>query len=402
MTAKRGTILLLAAALAVDYADRSVVGAVGPQLKAYFHIGNAGLGVVASAFAVTGALAAVPAGSLVDGRDRVRLLRLALLLWAVAMVAGGGAVYLWWLIAARVVLGALAAVARPAAASLIGDLYRTSERSRAMGAVDVGELVGTGLGLLIAAAGATFLGWRGVFWILAAAGAVLALVARRVREPRRRRRSRHVPLVEAFREVLRSRTIVVVIVANSVGYFFFAGVRTFAVTFAAKHYGVSERVADLLVVLLGVGAIAGLLLGGRIGDRLATSGPTSRRLVFAAGAFVAAVVLYAGALVVPSLALAMPLYIVGSGALTLATPVLDAIRIDVMPPDLWGRAEAVRTTTQVVLEAVAPLAFGLVADALGGDGRGLQLAFLAVLPLLLGNGLILLLARGPLERECRS
>jgi hypothetical protein len=63
----------------------------------------------------------------------------------------------------------------------------------------------------------------------------------------------------------------------------------------------------------------------------------------------------------------------------------------------------VRTTTQVLFEALAPLGFGLVADTLGGrGGRGLQLAFLVSLPLLLANGLILLLARKPLEREGRT
>jgi hypothetical protein len=100
----------------------------------------------------------------------------------------------------------------------------------------------------------------------------------------------------------------------------------------------------------------------------------------------------------------MPLYVAGSATLTAASPMLDAIRLDVVAPDMWGRAESVRTTTQIVFEAVAPLAFGLVADALGGSGggRGLQLAFLVSLPLLLANGLILLLARGPLEREGRS
>jgi hypothetical protein len=51
-----------------------------------------------------------------------------------------------------------------------------------------------------------------------------------------------------------------------------------------------------------------------------------------------------------------------------------------------------------------PSTIGIVADALGGSGggRGLQLAFLVSLPLLLANGIILLLARKPLEREGRD
>lgn len=399
----RPTLVVLAAALAVDYADRSVVGALGPQLKSTFHLSNAGLGLLASSFAVVASLATLPAGSLVDRHNRVRLLRIGLALWAVAMTIGGGAIALWMLIAARIALGSLTAVARPAAASMIGDLYRPAQRSRALAFVDAGELIGTGFGLAIAAFAGAFLHWRSVFWILAAIGAGLAWYARRIDEPKRRkRRDASRSFRKAVHEVLHTRTVLVVILAGSVGYFFFAGVRTFAVTFTVHKYGVSQSVADLLLILVGVGAAAGIIVGGRIGDRLSKASHQGVRLVFAAGAFTAAVVLYAGALFIPSLAFAMPLFVVGSAALSSATPMLDAVRLDVISPDVWGRAESVRTLSQIVFEAIAPLGFGAVADLLGGGGRGLQYAFLLALPLLLGNGLLLLLARDALERECRG
>jgi predicted MFS family arabinose efflux permease len=395
----RGTLLLLSAALAVDYGDRSVVGAVGPKLKETFDLGNTGLGVIASAFAVVAAVATIPAGALVDRWNRMRLLTAALALWSLAMAAGGGAVALWMLIVARLALGALAAVARPAAASLIGDLYPPSRRSRAFGIVNAGELVGTGVGLAVAAAAGAFLSWRGVFWILAALGGGLAFVARGIPEPARTEDGSRHSLGEAFAIVLRTKTVLVIILASCVGYFFFAGVRTFAVTFAVRHYGVSQSAADGLLIIIGIGAAGGLLAGGRIGDALAAHRAARWRLYFAAAAFAAACLLYLAALFVHPLVLAMPLYVAGSAALSAASPSLDAIRLDVIAPDLWGRAESVRTTTQVLFEALAPLAFGIVSDAFGGGGRGLQLAFLLSLPLLLANGVILIAARGPVERE---
>jgi len=404
LTQPRLTLLLVAAALAVDYGDRSVIGAVEPQLKRQFDLGNTGLGLVASAFAVVGAVATVPAGALVDSRNRVRLLTIGLALWSAAMVVGGASPTLWMFLASRIVLGALVAVARPAGASLVGDLYRPSERNKALSVIDAGELVGTGVGVVVAALVGALLSWRGVFCILAAFGATLSFFARRAREPARREAGRRESLAEAFRIVLSTRTVVIVIVASCVGYFFFAGVRTFAVTFTVKHYGVGQSVADVLLLLLGAGAAGGLFAGGRVGDRLTEQGRSGTRLVVAAALFAAAAGLFAVALFVPGLWLAMPLYVLGGATLTAASPMLDAIRLDVVAPDLWGRAESVRTTTQIVFEAAAPLGFGLVADSLGGSegGRGLQLAFLVSLPLLLANGLILLLARGPLEREGRS
>jgi predicted MFS family arabinose efflux permease len=149
------------------------------------------------------------------------------------MTIGGAAVTLWMFVGARMMLGALVAVARPAAASLVGDLYPPSERNRALSVVDAGELVGTGVGVVIAALAGAFLSWRGGFWIVAAAGAGLAFFARRGEEPKRREGDKRQSLVEAFRVVLTTKTVVIVIVASCVGYFFFAGERTFAVTFTA-------------------------------------------------------------------------------------------------------------------------------------------------------------------------
>ncbi|HSP72564.1 MAG TPA: MFS transporter, partial [Gaiellaceae bacterium] len=67
-------LLLLTAALALDYADRACVGALGPDLKHEFAISNTGFGLLASAFAVVGGLATVPAGILTD-RARRTLVR---------------------------------------------------------------------------------------------------------------------------------------------------------------------------------------------------------------------------------------------------------------------------------------------------------------------------------------
>src|SRR5262249_53299587 len=64
-------------------------------------------------------------------------------------------------------------------------------------------------------------------------------------------------------------------------------------------------------------------------------------------------------------------------------PPLDAARLDIMPPLLWGRAEAVRTLLRSLAMALAPLLFGAVSDHVFGGGRsGLQWTFIVmILPL---------------------
>ena len=69
--------------------------------------------------------------------------------------------------------------------------------------------------------------------------------------------------------------------------------------------------------------------------------------------------------------------------LSAQNPPLDAARLDIMPPYLWGRAEAVRTFLRGIAQALAPLLFGAVSDHVFGGGRsGLQWTFVVmILPL---------------------
>jgi hypothetical protein len=64
-------------------------------------------------------------------------------------------------------------------------------------------------------------------------------------------------------------------------------------------------------------------------------------------------------------------------------PPLDAARLDIMVPLLWGRAEGVRTFLRTLAQAFAPLLFGAVSDHVFGGGRsGLQWTFaIMLLPL---------------------
>ena len=62
---------------------------------------------------------------------------------------------------------------------------------------------------------------------------------------------------------------------------------------------------------------------------------------------------------------------------------VDAARLDIMVPLLWGRAAGVRTALRTGAQALAPLLFGAVSDYVFGGGRsGLQWTFvLMLLPL---------------------
>jgi hypothetical protein len=77
---------------------------------------------------------------------------------------------------------------------------------------------------------------------------------------------------------------------------------------------------------------------------------------------------------------AVPYLIFAALAVSAQNPPLDAARLDIMVPLLWGRAEGVRTLLRTAAQALAPLLFGAVSDYVFGGGRtGLQWTFVVML-----------------------
>jgi len=153
---------------------------------------------------------------------------------------------------------------------------------------------------------------------------------------------------------------------------------------------------------LGVGAVGGIALGSVLSDRLMARGQGRRRLSLAAGGYLLTAACWLPALLVHSLAQALPMLILGSAALAATIPALDAVRIDVVPPQARGRTEAVRTLFRAVAEGGAPLAFGVVAAAHGGNDTGLQLAFLITLPGLVATAGLLMIAARSYDADRRA
>jgi MFS family permease len=195
----------------------------------------------------------------------------------------------------------------------------------------------------------------------------------------------------AARYVLRVRTNVALIVSGACGYYFLAGVQTFGVEFVRGQYHVSQVLANLLMLVVGGGAAAGVILSGPMGDRLLRRGRLKGRLEVASFAAVITVFLFIPALVTHQWRTALPFIVLAGAMLSAQNPPIDAARLDIVPPALWGRAEGVRTFVRSGAQALAPLIFGGVSDLLsfGNTTRGLQITFLIMLLPLAASALYL-------------
>jgi len=424
-------VVVLAGVLALSSADAATVGASAIQLRQHLHIDNTDIGLLVAVSSLVGAVAAVPFGVLADRVRRTFILSVAIVLWGVAMLWSATAGSFGTLLLARLALGFVTAAAGPVVASLVGDYFPSRERGRIYSFILTGELVGAGAGFAVTGDIAA-LSWRAAFVILAIPAFFLAYFVLRLPEPVRGgqgalledpayRRSSHpavaaetepepggvtdaqrltserhiapdprlvregtvgrMGFIAAARYVLHVRTNVALIISGACGYYFLAGVQTFGVEFVHAQYHVDQVLANLLMLVVGGGAAAGILVAGPLGDRRLRNGHLKGRLQVAAFASVAAVALFIPALVTHSSFTALPYIVLAGAALSAQNPPIDAARLDIVPAALWGRAEGIRTFVRTGAQALAPLVFGAVSDLLSGGHpySGLRWTFVIML-----------------------
>jgi MFS family permease len=469
--ARTRVVVLFAGVLALSSAQIATVGSVAPQLQSSLHLDNYKIGLLNSVTLIVAAVAVIPTGLVVDRIKRIPILSISIVLWSVATLLGALANSYGTLLLTRVVLGVVSATAGPAIASLTGDYFPSDERGRVYGYILTGEILGTAVGFVVCGNVAGAFGWRAAFWVLAIPGFFLARsLWRTVPEPRRGGHDRlergvldlrdHAPrtptevrepgsnrgrdlayqlaedkgyrpdprlvlqrdpdrmsLREAVRYILSIPTNVLLILSSSLGYFFFSGLETYATLFVVSHFHTSQSEATLVLGVLVLGAVCGTLAVGPICDLLTRRGSVAARVWVPAFCNAGAGLLLIPGLLTSSLSTSIFFCFFGTALISAANPPLDAARLDIMPSGLWGRAESTRTFLRSIAQALAPLAFGAVADLIAGfrphqapvgthtgpiasgTGTGLEVSFLIMLLSLFASAWFLWRARPTYPRD---
>lgn len=470
--ARARVIGLFGGVLALSTADAATVGAVARQLNTSLNINFAEIGLLSTVPLLIGAVFVAPVGMLVDRVKRLPLLSASIVLWSVASLASAFAGSYGTLLLTRVALGAVSATAGPAIASLTGDYFPANERGRVFSYILAGEVAGTAAGFIVSSTVASVISWRAAFVMMAIPGFFLARALwRTVPEPLRGGQSHLEPgvmdlhealaavrsraaepypveyadvsqdeiahaavrrrgvkpdddlvlredpvrmsLARAVRYILSIPSNAMLIIGSSLGYFYFAGLTTFVLLFVEDHYRVGLASAELVLIMLVIGALIGTLASGRISDLLVRRGFIEARVLIPAVCYVGAAALLIPGILASSLGGAIWFDVGGAALLSAANPPLDAARLDIIPARLWGRAESVRSFLRSISQAFAPLIFGAVTDLIAGftpqqtvgthhikntiskasEGTGLEVTFLIMLATLAAAGVFLARAR---------
>jgi MFS transporter, ACS family, L-galactonate transporter len=163
-------VILCAAAIAINYLDRSTIAIANPQIRAEFHMSAAQFGALQSAWSLAFALAQIPVGLLIDRVGPGMLLGISLILWSLAVAAGGLVASYLRLLIARAVLGVTESPAYPTAVRVTSDWFHVRDRGMPTGVFNMGANVGTAIGPPLLTALMLLGGWRWMFMVMGIVG----------------------------------------------------------------------------------------------------------------------------------------------------------------------------------------------------------------------------------------
>jgi len=277
MRSQKGPQILTVLAITnlVAYAVRNALFGVYPDLRAKFSVDDQTLGLLTTAFLVPHAVATLPFGWAGDIYDRRRVITFGLVLAALASVTCALAQNMIQLGVSRAVVGFGTAAVVPVANSIIGQLYEGPRKASRIALFNLGLLFG---GLLGFGAGLG-VGFPAVVVVLAVPTLLLGLGVLALPVPPHPGRREHMPLWKYIRKLaklfategralLRIRTLRWLIVSATAMAFAAGGFNAWLLDFLQRDKGMTKGDATTVLSIAMVGAVAGIIVGGRIADRL--------------------------------------------------------------------------------------------------------------------------------------
>jgi len=364
------TLLVLLGINTMNFYDRQVLGAVGEPVKNQWRLSDAELGALGTAFILLYAVVGVPLGHWADIGRRKIILAAGVTLWSVLTSLSGLAWSFASLFILRLGVGVGEASCAPAANSLLGDLFPSGRRARAISLFMLGLPVGLGLSFAVSGMIARHWGWRQALFVAGLPGLVLGLLTFGIPEPQRGA-AEHQAIGAARRKgspvlaVLRIPTMWWIILSGALHNFNMYALGHFLSPLLMRYHGLGVDVAGWIsAVVYGFGGGLGVLFGGWVCDRIVKHRISGRLEVAALALLVSLPCLFlslqpsrghfwaTAAWLLPG---CMCLYVYYSG-------VYAAVQ-DIVEPALRGTAMALYFCAMYLLgAALGPYATGLISD----------------------------------------
>ncbi len=283
-------VIILFALVVLSVLDRNILTLLVEPIKADLHISDVQFSLLYGlAFSISYAVAAMPAGWMIDRFDRRVVIFFGVALWSVATAMTGLARTFTQLFVARTGVGAGEATLSPGQQSMLADLFPRDRLTLPLSVSSLGLKVGGGAALIIGGALSALFpptetvslpilgalkGWQFIFLAIGLPGLLLASIIFLVPEPARRRghdgAANPPGFIAYFSVILRNLRFYV---GHHLGQALFVavvvGVSAWAPAYFTRIHGWSEAQTGLsLGSAMLWGPVLGLPLHGYLADKL--------------------------------------------------------------------------------------------------------------------------------------
>lgn len=254
--------------------DNFIVAGVLPLMAEDLRISLALAGIQATVFSLVYAFGAPVLASMTERFERKTVLLTSMGLFAVANVGTALVPDFVSLLIMRALAAAAAAVFSPIAAAMAAELSLERHRGKAISVVTGGLTVSLVLGVPIGAVIAEWANWRAGFGFVAALG-VFCMLGIAVALPKLEGSAAGPRFLERFRpagqaDVALALTQSLVIIGSTfIAFTYLAGI-------VYDLHVAGRQLAAVFLLVYGVAAIAGNMLGGRLADRIGALATTKR------------------------------------------------------------------------------------------------------------------------------
>ena len=369
----RTALIVLTALNLLNYADRNVLFAVQPLVQDEFHLTNAQIGYLTSAFLGFYMLAAPFVGPLADRYSRKPIIVLGALFWSGLTLLTAVTHTYTELLIRHTLVGVGEATFVTIAPTFVADLFAEKKRGRILGVFYLAIPVGSAAGYLLGGYLAPHHGWRFPFYIAAAPGFLLALVVLFLKEPERGQFDsvKETPERGTILGLARNPAFLTSTLGMAAMTFSLGGIQVWIPKFLFSERGYTLESANLAFgIVIVVDGIVAALAGGWLGDYLLPRMKSSYYLVSAASMLLGMPVMIVALFVKGPMM--MPAIGVAAFFLLFNTAPLNAAVINSVGAHIRATALAVNIFIIHILGDVpSPTMMGWVADK-----RSLQAAFI--------------------------
>jgi len=347
------------------------VDPVIPQIASSLAVDTATAALLSTAFALPYAVLQPLLGPLADVIGKARMMTVSLVLLTAASVASAFATSFPVLLTLRMLSGVVSGGIYPAAMALAADLAPISQRQVALSRILFAGMSGNLLGASAAGVTADLIGWRGVFLVTGAVGALALVTAiigfRALKVEARRVSFKSVPA--SYRTIFSNPRAKVCFGAVFLEGIFIFGVFPYVATLLLATGEQRASIAGLVIAGFSVGGVVYAMMVGSLLEMF------GQRLIMISGGILAALALSAVALHGAWPLALLAFLVLGLGFYQLHGSI--QVFMTELAPEARGASVALHSTFFFLGQAIGPVLYG-VGFAWAGQSATLLAAAIAV------------------------